>query len=61
MMSEESIVQSIAQCIKEKIGDAIGANPALKPLGFIPSAVDDASSHAGKVSHEIKKAKVKKD
>ena len=49
--------------------NAISANPALKPselacgkgLRFIPSAVDDASSHAGKVSHEIKKQKLKKD
>ena len=48
--------------------NAISANPALKPselacgkgLRFIPSAVDDASSHAGKVSHEIKKQKLKK-
>ena len=55
----------IAQCIKSKICDAICANPALTPsevacgkgLGFIPAAVDGASSHTGKVSHEIRKTK----
>ena len=55
----------IAQCVKEKINDAIIANPALTPseiacgkgIGFIPSAVDQASSHTGKVSQEIKRTK----
>lgn len=54
--------------MKENIGEAISANPALTPtdiapgkgLGFIPSAVDSASSHTGKVSQEIKKTKLKK-
>ena len=58
----------ITQCIKEKITDAISANPALTPseiacgkgLGFIPSAVDGASSHTGKVSQEIRKTKQRK-
>ena len=57
----------IAQCIKEKITDAISANPALTPseiacgkgLGFIPSAVDGASSHTVKVSQD-KEDKAKK-
>ena len=43
----------IAQCIKERIGAAVSTNPALTPsdiacgkgIGFIPSAVDGASSH----------------
>ena len=60
--------RKIAECIKEKISDAVCANPALTPseiscgkgLGFLPSAVDGASSHTGKVSHEIKKTKQKK-
>ena len=58
----------IAQCVKEKITGAISANPALTPseiscgkgLGFIPSAVDGASSHKGKVSQEIRKTKQRK-
>ena len=58
----------IAQCIKEKIGAAISTNPALTPsdiacgkgMGFIPSAVDGASSHTGKVSQEIRKTKKRK-
>ena len=55
----------IAMCVKEKIRAAISANSALTPseiacgkgLGFIPSAVDGASSHTGKVSQEIRKTK----
>ena len=51
----------ISQSVKEKISDAISSNPALTPsdiacgkgLGFIPSAVDGASSHTGKVSQEM--------
>ncbi len=43
----------IAQCVKEKIQTAVVSNPALTPsdiasgkgLGFVPSAVDVASSH----------------
>ena len=58
----------IAQCVKEKINNAISANPALTPseiacgkgIGFIPSAVDQASSHTGKVSQEIRRTKVSK-
>lgn len=58
----------IAQCIKEKINDAVSNNPALtctdiscgKGLGFIPSAVDSACSHSGKVSYEVNKTKTKK-
>ena len=55
----------IAQCVKEKINDAISANPTLTPseiacgkgVGFIPSAIDLASSHTGKVLQVIKKTK----
>ena len=58
----------IAQCVRERIGQAISANPSLTQsdiacgngLGFIPSAVDGASSHSGKVSQEIKKTKQKR-
>ena len=57
----------IAQCVREKINNAILANPALTPsdiscgkgLGFIPSAVDGTSSHSGKVSQEVRKTKQK--
>ena len=56
---------TIAQCIKEKISRAIQLNPTLKPsdiacgrgVGFVPSAVDSACSHLGKVSREVQKAK----
>ena len=56
---------TIAQCIKEKISQAIQLNPTLKPsdiacgkgVGFIPSAVDSACSHLGKVSREVQKTK----
>ena len=51
------------KCIKEKVNNAISANPALMPsemacgkgIGFVPSVVDQASSHTGKISQEIKK------
>ena len=41
----------IAECVKSRISDALSANPALTPsevvcgkgIGFLPSAVDDAS------------------
>ncbi len=54
----------MAQCVKEKISTAVSINPALKPseiacgkgLGFIPSAMDDASIHSGKVTQEVRKA-----
>ena len=49
----------IAQCRKKY---AITSNPTLTPLdvtcgkglGFIPSAVDAACSHPGKVGYEVK-------
>ena len=55
----------IAQCVKEKISAAVIANPALTPLdiahgkgmGFIPSAVDKASTHTGIFSQQIKNKK----
>ena len=48
----------ISQCVKDKIATAVTLNPALTPtdvaagkgMGFIPSAVDVASSHLGKVA-----------
>ena len=57
----------IAQCVKERISNAVLTNPALTPtdiscgkvLGFIPSAVDGASSHSGKLSLEVRKTKQK--
>ena len=57
----------IAQCVREKISKAVLTNPALTPtdiscgkgLGFIPSAVDGASSHSDKLSLEIKESKHK--
>lgn len=57
----------ISQCVREKISKAITANPTLTPteiacgkgIGFIPSAIDDASCHTGKVSEEIRKTKKK--
>ena len=57
----------ISQCVREKISSAVLANPALTPsdvccgkgLGFIPSAVDCASCHIGKVSQEVRKTKQK--
>ena len=57
----------IAQCVKEKISEAVTNNHALTPtdiscgkgFGFIPAAVDSASSHSGKISYEVTKTKVK--
>ena len=57
----------IAQCVRERISNAVLTNPALTPtdiscgkvLGFIPSAVDGASSHSGKLSLEVRKTKQK--
>ena len=56
---------AIAQCIKKKISTAVQLNPTLKPsdiacgkgVGLVPSAVDSASSHLGRVSREVMKAK----
>ena len=57
----------IAQCVKEKICTAVANNPALTPteiaigkgIGFIPSAMDEASSHSGKIAHEVARTKLK--
>ena len=57
----------IAQCVKEKISEAVTNNHALTPtdiscgkgLGFIPAAVVSALSHSGKISYEVTKTKVK--
>ena len=57
----------IAQCVKDKISEAVTSNHALTPtdiscgkgLGFIPAAVDSASSHSGNISYEVTKTKVK--
>ena len=59
----------IAQCVREKISKAVLTNPALTPtdiscgkgLRFIPSTVDGASSHSGKLSLKIKKSRHKMD
>ena len=53
------------QCVKEKINKAIESNPTLtasdislgKGLGFVPCAVDVASSHLGRVSKVVAIAK----
>ena len=55
----------IAQCAKEKINKANASNPTLtasyiylgKGLGFVPCAVDVASSHLGRVSNVVAIAK----
>ena len=55
----------IAQCVEEKINIAIPSNPTLtasdislgKGLGFVPCAVDVASSHLGRVSKVVAIAK----
>ena len=58
-------LSAIAQCIKEKNSTAVQLNPTLKSsdiacgkgVGFVPTAVDSASSHLGRVSREVMKAK----
>ena len=55
----------ISQCVRERISNAVSANPSLttsdiaqgKGLGFLPSAADDASCHTGKISQEVRRAK----
>jgi len=55
----------IAQCVKQRIHEAAKANPELTPMqvatgtgiGYVPSAVDSASSHLGKIARELKKGK----
>ena len=55
----------IADCIKSKITEAVHINPSLtasdiaqgKGLPFIPSAVDGASSHIGKLTQIVKHGK----
>ena len=55
----------MAKCVKEKISNAIYVNPSLTPseiacgkgLGFIPSAINSASCHTGKVTQQIWKTK----
>ena len=56
----------ICKLVQDKISDAIQSNPNLTPtdislgagIGFIPSAIDSASSHHGKVAREISRKKV---
>ena len=58
----------ISQCVRQKISAAVSANPSLttsdivrgQGIGFLPSAADDASSHVGKVSQEVRRTKIKK-
>ena len=55
----------MAKFMKQQIGHAAITNPSLKPsevargigLPVIPSAVDSASAHLGKISREMKKAR----
>lgn len=55
----------ICNLVKDKINDAIQANPSLTPtdvslgtgVGFVPSAIDSASSHLGRVAREVAKKK----
>ena len=55
----------IAQCVKQKIHDAAKANRKLTlmqiatgtGMGYIPSAVESASSHLGKIARELKMGK----
>ena len=55
----------MAKFMKQQIGHAAITNPTLKPsevargigLPVIPSAVDSASAHLGKISREMKKAR----
>ena len=55
----------ICSLVQDKICNAIQANPSLTPtdislgtgIGFIPSAIDTASAHQGKVAREIVKKK----
>lgn len=52
---------TIVQCGKEKILKTVEVNPTLKPsdiacgigVGFVPSAMDGASSHVGKVARAV--------
>ena len=58
----------ISQGLKKRNSVVITSNPALtsmditygKVLGFIPSAVDAACSHSGRVCHEVNRTKVLK-
>ena len=51
----------MSQCVKDKISNAIFVNPSLTPseimcgkgLDFIPSAIDSASCHTGKVTQGL--------
>ena len=55
----------ICNLVKDKISNAVQSNLSLTPtdisqgsgIGFIPSAVDTASSHLGRVAREIAKTK----
>ena len=55
----------ICDLVRDKIGEAVHANVSLTPtdisrgkgVGFIPSAVDAASSHLGRVAREVAKSK----
>ena len=55
----------ICNLVKDKISNAVQSNLSLTPtdisqssgIGFIPSAVDTASSHLGRVAREVAKTK----
>ena len=55
----------ICTLVQNKICEAVQSNPTLtatdvprgKGIGFIPSAVDSASSHLGRIAREVSKTK----
>ena len=55
----------ICNLVKDKISSAVHTNLSLTPtdisqgsgIGFIPSAVDTASSHLGRIAREVAKTK----
>ena len=58
-------MEQICNLVRDKINDAVQSNWNLTPtdisqgkgIGFIPSAVDTASSHLGRVAREVSKTK----
>ena len=56
----------ICSLVQEKVRNAIQSNPSLTPtdislgtgIGFIPSAIDSASSHHGRMAREVAKKKI---
>ena len=56
----------ICNLVQDKISNAIQTNPSLTPtdislgrgIGFIPSAIDSASAHQGKLAREVAKTRI---